>query len=278
MLSGIARSRSRTADPSSVPVRTHRRGHVPGTSRTRPIGHSDQDRTRAIWHRSLHRLVDMPGTSRDTYVLGVAIKIGTSGWSYPSWRPGFYPADLQPAEFLRFYAERFDTVELNATGYRLPSEDQFRRWAGRRPRRLPVRGQAPADPARPRDDVPRARRGAGRPARPGARRRRRAARRRARSRSSPARPRRRSELAWDFRHESWAGVEGLRARQRSGRRAVPLPAAARAAVLRRRPAARSPRRSATRPTSTSATRTSRPPRRPPTVCATSYSPRRVGRA
>jgi uncharacterized protein YecE (DUF72 family) len=59
----------------------------------------------------------------------MAIKIGTSGWSYPSWRPGFYPADLQPPEFLRFYAERFDTVELNSTGYRLPSADQFRRWA-----------------------------------------------------------------------------------------------------------------------------------------------------
>ncbi len=61
--------------------------------------------------------------------MAVAIKIGTSGWSYPSWRPGFYPAELQPAEFLRFYAQRFDTVELNSTGYRLPSADQFRRWA-----------------------------------------------------------------------------------------------------------------------------------------------------
>jgi uncharacterized protein YecE (DUF72 family) len=60
----------------------------------------------------------------------VAIKVGTSGWSYPSWRPGFYPEGLQPAEFLSFYAERFDTVELNSTGYRLPSADQFRRWAG----------------------------------------------------------------------------------------------------------------------------------------------------
>jgi uncharacterized protein YecE (DUF72 family) len=59
----------------------------------------------------------------------MAIRIGTSGWSYPSWRPGFYPADLQPAEFLGFYARHFDTVELNSTGYRLPSEDQFRRWA-----------------------------------------------------------------------------------------------------------------------------------------------------
>ena len=59
----------------------------------------------------------------------MAIKVGTSGWSYPSWRPGFYPDGLQPTEFLSFYAERFDTVELNSTGYRLPSADQFRRWA-----------------------------------------------------------------------------------------------------------------------------------------------------
>jgi Protein of unknown function DUF72 len=59
----------------------------------------------------------------------MAIKIGTSGWSYPSWKPGFYPDGLQPTEFLGFYAERFDTVELNSTGYRLPSADQFRKWA-----------------------------------------------------------------------------------------------------------------------------------------------------
>jgi uncharacterized protein YecE (DUF72 family) len=59
----------------------------------------------------------------------VRILIGTSGWSYPSWRPGFYPAGTKPEEFLRFYAERFDTVELNTTGYRLPAEDQFKRWA-----------------------------------------------------------------------------------------------------------------------------------------------------
>ena len=57
------------------------------------------------------------------------VRVGTSGWSYPSWRPGFYPAGLQPADFLGFYAARFDTVELNSTGYRLPSADQFRRWA-----------------------------------------------------------------------------------------------------------------------------------------------------
>jgi uncharacterized protein YecE (DUF72 family) len=58
-----------------------------------------------------------------------AVSVGTSGWSYPSWRPGFYPPSLAPAGFLAFYAERFRTVELNTTGYRLPAEDQFRRWA-----------------------------------------------------------------------------------------------------------------------------------------------------
>jgi len=57
------------------------------------------------------------------------IRVGTSGWSYPSWRPGFYPDGTKPEEFLAFYAARFDTVELNSTGYRLPSADQFRRWA-----------------------------------------------------------------------------------------------------------------------------------------------------
>ena len=55
--------------------------------------------------------------------------VGTSGWSYPSWRPGFYPAEVKPPEFLRHYSERLPSVELNTTGYRIPAEDQFRRWA-----------------------------------------------------------------------------------------------------------------------------------------------------
>ena len=59
--------------------------------------------------------------------------VGTSGFSYPSWRGGFYPADADPKTFLSFYAERFDTVELNTTGYRLPAEEQFARWASQTP-------------------------------------------------------------------------------------------------------------------------------------------------
>jgi uncharacterized protein YecE (DUF72 family) len=58
---------------------------------------------------------------------------GSSGFSYPSWRGGFYPADARPDEFLRHYAERLPAVELNTTFYHLPAEAQFERWAAETP-------------------------------------------------------------------------------------------------------------------------------------------------
>ena len=61
------------------------------------------------------------------------LHVGTSGWSYPSWKPGFYPAGTDAKEFLSHYASQFSTVELNTTGYRLPAEEQFRRWAEQTP-------------------------------------------------------------------------------------------------------------------------------------------------
>ena len=57
------------------------------------------------------------------------LSVGTSGWSYRSWQPGFYPEGAASEDFLRFYATRLPSVELNSTGYRLPSEEQFARWA-----------------------------------------------------------------------------------------------------------------------------------------------------
>jgi Protein of unknown function DUF72 len=59
----------------------------------------------------------------------VTALVGSSGWSYPSWRPAFYPAGSRTEDFLGLYAARLPAVELNATGYRLPGADQFRRWA-----------------------------------------------------------------------------------------------------------------------------------------------------
>jgi len=61
------------------------------------------------------------------------VHVGTSGWSYPSWKPGFYPAGTDSKEFLHHYASRFDTVEMNRTGYSIPAAAQFCRWAERTP-------------------------------------------------------------------------------------------------------------------------------------------------
>ena len=56
------------------------------------------------------------------------IRIGTSGWVYGSWRERFYPKGVAQRRWLPYYAERFDTVELNATTYRLPKERQVQVW------------------------------------------------------------------------------------------------------------------------------------------------------
>jgi uncharacterized protein YecE (DUF72 family) len=56
------------------------------------------------------------------------VKVGTSGWSYGHWEGLFYPAELRPSERLAFYARRFETVEVNATFYNLPSESAVRGW------------------------------------------------------------------------------------------------------------------------------------------------------
>lgn len=60
-----------------------------------------------------------------------SIRIGTSGWEYAHWRGGFYPVDLPRDRWLEFYAARFDTVELNASFYRLPEAATFARWSQR---------------------------------------------------------------------------------------------------------------------------------------------------
>src|SRR3954454_9241485 len=65
-----------------------------------------------------------------------ALHAGTSGFSYPTWRGGFYPADARPADFLRLYAERLPSVALNTTGSRLPPREYFERWAAETPERF----------------------------------------------------------------------------------------------------------------------------------------------
>ena len=55
-------------------------------------------------------------------------QIGTSGWHYPHWRGPFYPEKLPASKMLEFYVRHFDTVELNNTFYRLPTETGVNDW------------------------------------------------------------------------------------------------------------------------------------------------------
>ena len=55
--------------------------------------------------------------------------VGTSGYSYKEWKGNFYPKDLPEKDMLHFYAERFQTVEINNTFYRMPSEKMLSRWS-----------------------------------------------------------------------------------------------------------------------------------------------------
>ncbi len=60
-------------------------------------------------------------------------RIGCSGWNYPDWRGPVYPPEEPRRRWFDLYAERFDTVELNTTFYRLPSAATVERWAATAP-------------------------------------------------------------------------------------------------------------------------------------------------
>lgn len=62
-----------------------------------------------------------------------ALRIGCSGWVYKDWRGPFYPPEVKDRDRLAYYASRFDTAEINASFYRLPSEQTVEGWANRAP-------------------------------------------------------------------------------------------------------------------------------------------------
>ncbi len=56
------------------------------------------------------------------------VRVGTSGYAYKEWKGSFYPAKLPATDFLRYYASRFPTVEINNTFYRMPTERLLLQW------------------------------------------------------------------------------------------------------------------------------------------------------
>jgi uncharacterized protein YecE (DUF72 family) len=54
--------------------------------------------------------------------------VGTSGWQYRHWKLTFYPKEVRQRDWLPYFAERFQTVELNNSFYGLPEASSFERW------------------------------------------------------------------------------------------------------------------------------------------------------
>ncbi len=61
------------------------------------------------------------------------LRVGTSGYSYKEWKGTFYPSDLPASKMLPYYAERFSTVEINNTFYRMPAPAALDGWAAQVP-------------------------------------------------------------------------------------------------------------------------------------------------
>jgi uncharacterized protein YecE (DUF72 family) len=63
----------------------------------------------------------------------MALHIGTSGWSYASWKPAFFPQKLPSKRFLEFYSTQLNSVELNGTFRRMPTASAIAGWVNSTP-------------------------------------------------------------------------------------------------------------------------------------------------
>jgi uncharacterized protein YecE (DUF72 family) len=59
--------------------------------------------------------------------------IGCSGWSYSAWLGPFYPSKLENSDWLRYYSQVFDYVEIDSSFYRMPSKFMVKNWAKKTP-------------------------------------------------------------------------------------------------------------------------------------------------
>lgn len=69
--------------------------------------------------------------------------VGTSAFSEPKWKGNFYPEKLPKKEMLRYYAERFNAVEINSTYYRMPSASNLKTWLADVPKGFQFAFKAP---------------------------------------------------------------------------------------------------------------------------------------
>jgi uncharacterized protein YecE (DUF72 family) len=61
------------------------------------------------------------------------ILLGTSSFTATGWQGSFYPKGLRPADYLSYYAQHFDTVEIDSTFYATPNVSVVRSWNAKTP-------------------------------------------------------------------------------------------------------------------------------------------------
>jgi uncharacterized protein YecE (DUF72 family) len=59
--------------------------------------------------------------------------IGCSGWSYTAWKGPFYPPNLESSEWLRYYSQKFDYVEIDSSFYKIPNQFMVKNWDRKTP-------------------------------------------------------------------------------------------------------------------------------------------------
>ena len=74
------------------------------------------------------RELESPSVASDS-----EIRLGTSAFTAAGWEGTFYPAGMKPAEYLSYYATKFDTVEVDSTFYRTPAISTVKGWYAKTP-------------------------------------------------------------------------------------------------------------------------------------------------
>ena len=228
------RPRRRGLLAEAVPLGRHRRR--PAARARARARRSERRRLRAFADAPLDLVprsrVAAAGTASCAARREPSVRIGCSGWNYAHWRNGvFYPPRLPASKWLDHYAQFFDTVEVNATFYRLPKRTSVARWVEQSPpgfvfaiksSPLPDAHQAAERPRAGAGALLRVHRAAARLAEARADPLAAAAELQARRRAAGARARaaaaRSSGTAFEFRQPSWFH-ETVRAAARASRRA-----------------------------------------------------------
>lgn len=63
--------------------------------------------------------------------MGTTVLVGVSGFSYPSWKGKFYPEGMKPEEFLAYYSQHLQSVEINSSFYAAPGAEMVKSWAAK---------------------------------------------------------------------------------------------------------------------------------------------------